>query len=662
MNSADNTKQIKRIGGITWRLIFFPIMMIYMEIYFHNAVYDEINAGILYPCILSGAVGTLFALFTVAFKKIGNIISCYFITVVVTIYYIAQLLYYYIFDTFFSITSIKGANDAMNFKSELFRAMKNCIQSEIGMLVPLLVLILFGAVLISFERPTIKGNIICACATVASIFLSILSLNISGRGLFSPYSLYHDSFVMELSMKKLGLMTTTYRDACVLAFGNKNIADIEFNEEYVTIDDIDEYGYEPQIDKTIDLTSLYENASDEDIKQITAYISNKQPTYKNEYTGMYEGYNLVFITAESLSPYVVREDWMPMLYKMMNEGFVFDNYYNPTWYKSTIDGEFVNCLSQYPSFSRWSMYESADTYQPYALGNELNNEGYDSKAYHDYDFYYYDRSKTHTNLGYDFKAIGYGLELPSEDEYCSDLEMMQTTYDEFTSSEPFNVYFMTYSGHLPYDYEDNPIAQKNRKEAERLTEGLPYNDTVRAYIASQLELEYALEYLVDRLDEDGLLDNTLFVISPDHFPYVMINGDYDILAEKNVLDNSFSLYHSCFGIWNSKIEEPIEVDKICSSVDILPTVLNLMGVDYDSRLLSGRDMLYDEAGSAMFSDYSYIDEDICYDVGDEKLIYSTFDNIDATNDKVYEAMKKAQVEYFISDKIIEKDYYRYVYK
>ena len=346
----------------------------------------------------------------------------------------------------------------------------------------------------------------------------------------------------------------------------------------------------------------------------------------------------------------------------MNEGFVFNNYYNPTWYKSTIDGEFVNCLSQYPSFSRWSMYEAADTYQPYALGNELNNKGYDSKAYHDYDFYYYDRSRTHTNLGYDFKAIGYGLELPSEDEYYSDLEMMQATYDEFTSSEPFNVYFMTYSGHLPYNYEDNPIAEKNRKEAERLTEGLPYNDTVRAYIASQLELEYALEYLVDRLEEDGLLDNTLFVISPDHFPYVMINGDYDVLAEKNVLYNSFSLYHSCFGIWNSKIEKPIEVDKICSSVDILPTVLNLMGIDYDSRLLSGRDMLYDEAGSAVFSDYSYIDEDICYDVGFEELVYSTFDDVDVTNDKVYDAMKKAQVEYFISDKIIEEDYYRYVYK
>ncbi len=150
MSNEGTTKQIKRIGGITWRLIFFPVMMIYMEVYFHNAVYDEINAGVLYPCILSGAVGTLFALLTVAFKKIGNIITCYFITVVVTIYYIAQILYYHIFDTFFSITSIKGANDAMNFKSELFRTMKNCIQSEVGMLVPLLVLILFGAVLFSF--------------------------------------------------------------------------------------------------------------------------------------------------------------------------------------------------------------------------------------------------------------------------------------------------------------------------------------------------------------------------------------------------------------------------------------------------------------------------------------------------------------------------------
>lgn len=652
----------KRFKGIGWRIIFFPAMMIYLEYYFHSAVYEEIDAAVIYPCVFGAAVGMLLALFTIIFKNKGNIVMSYLLAALVTLFYIAQMLYYDIFATFFGLTSITGAKNALDFKSELFRAVKRCLQYEIGMIMPLLLFVLFGIFLISFERPGWKQNAAGAGGAVVALVLSVLSLNIGGREPFTPYSLYHGSFVMELSMHKLGVAVTTGKDAQAMLFPDRNSVDVcEFNEAYITADDVNDEGYGPQIDESIDLQALYDNAEDEEIKNITAYVSNQQPTYENQYTGMFEGYNLIYITAESLSRYVVREDWTPTLYKIMNEGFVFENYYNPSWYKSTIDGEFVNCLSQYPAFSKWSMQESSDTYQPYALGNALSGLGYTSRAYHDYGSYYYDRSDTHPNLGYDFKAIELGLELPSQDTYFSDLEMMQVTYEEFSKDEPFNVYFMTYSGHLPYDYGDNPIAEKNRAEAERLTEGLPYNDTVRAYIAAQLELEYALEYLVEQLERDGLLERTLFVVTPDHIPVVLDSGDYDMLAGANVSDNKFETYHSCLGIWNVNMEEPVAVDKICASIDILPTILNLMGINYDSRLLAGRDILYDEPGCFMLSDYSYMNEDICYDVYRGEVLYSNRADEEATSNAVYDIMNMIEQKYYISDKIIERDYYRYVY-
>lgn len=652
---------MKKIKGVGWRLIFFPLMIIYMEYYFRLCVYGGIDINAVYPLVLGGAAGAVLALLTLIFKKVGNAVVSYALTVLITVIYIAQLVYYKIFGTFFGLTAISGVKNAMDFKSQVFQVLGNERGYIFGMLIPLLVLLVLGALLISFERPSLRQSIVAVAVATIAMSGSILSLNIGGRGLFSPYSIMHDSFIMDLSVSKLGVPVTTVRDAYTMLFDNADVYKADFNYDYVTAEDTDEYGYRPQIDEEIDLELLYEGTDDKDKKLITAYVSNQEPTYENEYTGMFEGYNLIFITAESLGPYIVREDWTPMLYKMMNEGFVFNNYYNPTWNKSTIDGEFVNCLSQYPSVSRWSLYDSADTYQPYALGNALGSLGYTSIAYHDYDAYFYDRSETHTNMGYEFKAIENGLKLPSQDKYFSDVEMMQVAYEEFSNEEPFNIYFMTYSGHLPYSYDENPISAKNQAAAEELTADLLYNDTVRAYVAAQLELEYALEYLVEQLEEDGILDNTLFVISPDHFPYVMRTGDYDILAQEDIIEDKFKLYHSCFGIWNSNMKEPVVTDKICSSVDILPTVLNLMGVNYDSRMLMGRDILYDEPGSASMPDCSYIDEDICYDVEREAVLYSDAETEKEKNDEVYDRMNAVMQSFSISDKIIETDYFGYVY-
>lgn len=637
----------------------FPCLMIYFEYYFHLYVYGEITFAIVYPCLFGCALGLVVAMCTCIFPKIGNAIISYAFVFVITMMYLSQILYHDIFATFYGVTSIAGARDAMDFKNELFAAMKNNIGCEIGMLLPMLVLILLGVYVVDFSRPRRKSNVIGTACTILVVVGSVISLNLGGGGTFSPYNLFHGTYVMELSMNKLGVAVTMGRDVGTVFFSKNQIVDKDFDENYVTIDEINEYGFQPQVDDSLDWKGLYEKADNKDLKTIISYISNKEPTYKNEYTGMFEGYNLVFITAESLSPYIVREDWTPTLYKMMHEGFVFENYYNPTWYKSTIDGEYVNCLSQYPSSSKWSLYDSSSTYQPYAVGNALNKEGYKSKAYHDYDFKYYDRSKTHINLGYDFKAIGYGLKLPSEDKYCSDLEMMETTYDDFAEEEPFNVYFMTYSGHLPYAYNENGIALKNRQRAEELTEGLPYNDTVRAYIASQLELEYALEFLIDKLESDGKLEHTLFVISPDHYPYIMHDGNYNVLAQQDVLKNEFTNYHSCLGIWCSSMDTPVVVDKICSSVDILPTVLNLMGVKYDSRILAGRDILYDEEGYAVFADYSYITPYICYDAKKGDVLYS--EDVDDEEKMTLMNVNKTEQMYYISDKMLETDFYRYIY-
>lgn len=416
---------------------------------------------------------------------------------------------------------------------------------------------------------------------------------------------------------------------------------------------------EQQIDDSIDFATLYDGTEDEDLKNITAYLSKAEPSYKNKYTGMFQDYNVVFVTAESLSRYGISDICTPTLYKLMNDGFVFDNFYNPMWYHSTIDGEYVNCLSQYPASSDWSFYKSADTYQPYALGNILNEQGYDSFAYHDFDFYYYDRSKTHANMGYDFKAIGYGLDIPCYVMY-SDIDMVEAVYKEFIDKDKFNVYFMTFSGHLPYDYRNNSMCVKNREEAERLTKDMGLSEEAVAYIAGQMELDKALGLLIEKLDEAGRLEDTLFIVTPDHYPYGLSGNAYHELSGGRTGEDAFELHRSCLGIWNAGMEEPIYIDKPCASVDVLPTVLNLLGVDFDSRLLAGRDILSDSEPLVIFADHSFLNDKIKYNTGTGEITYPAGEEY-ASEYYLEQMIEEVENRLYISDLMIDTDYFSFVF-
>lgn len=663
-----------------WRMLTFPLMLMYLELLFHIAVYKRVDGMILYP-ILSGAVfGMVLALFTVLFRNIGNIIIGYIGLAVFCVYDIVQLIYYRIFGTFLSLVSVGGAENAMNFKVVLFEKLRENIPWILAFLLPVAVLVFLHVKVVSFQRPTVKQNMISVAGTIILAVLSVLLLNVHGRGVYSPYQLFHNQYVLELSMKRLGVSVTTIRDAQTMLSGGKK--DVKFTLE---TDDAEEQTdsslqtqtdpatetdadmsqeqagkqYKPQVDDSIDFVALYHGTEDESLKNLSAYCAKREPTMENEYTGMFSGYNVVFITAESLCGYGISEKCTPTLYKLMNEGFVFENYYNPIWYHSTIDGEYTNCLGQYPCASEWSFYKSAETSQPYALGNALNARGYTSKAYHDFDFYYYNRSETHANMGYDFKAVDYGLDIPFFGSY-SDIDMMEAAYPEFINEDKFHVYFMTFSGHLPYDYKNNAIAVRNQEEAERLTEGMNLPEEAVAYIATQIELDKALELLIEKLEQAGKLEQTVFIITPDHYPYGLSADAYDALAGKAVADDDFEKHRSCLGIWSSSMEKQVKIDKLCASVDVLPTVLNLLGIDYDSRLLAGNDILSESEELVIFADHSFITDKIKYDTETGKVTYLV-DEKRVSGDYLEEKIEEVENILYISDEIINTDFFSYVF-
>ena len=420
---------------------------------------------------------------------------------------------------------------------------------------------------------------------------------------------------------------------------------------------------------TIDFAMLKSLSDGEETVWLSEYLENQTPTAKNEYTGIFEGHNLIFITAEGFSPYAVREDLTPTLYRLTHSGFDFTNYYVPLWQTSTSDGEYVNCTGLIPD-GQYSMRNSGDNTMAYALPGYFASEGVSSMAYHNNSLTYYDRHITHNNLGYVFKAARLGgLSQTEWGEYifpmenpdtwpASDLEMVQGTLSEYVNLDRFHVYYLTVSGHMNYSFRGNSMASKNREAVE----GLEMSENAKAYIACQMELDKALQYLLEQLEAAGKLENTVICLSADHYPYGMSQEQYEELAGKPLGENR-DMYRNNLIIWNVKLEEnPQVIDKVCCSVDILPTLLNLFGFDFDSRLYAGRDIFSEEEGMVIFNDRSFITDKVIYDRKTKETVWKNPEEWDDASKEAYLEDRKQEVKdrYNFSAYILRNDYYRMI--
>ena len=398
----------------------------------------------------------------------------------------------------------------------------------------------------------------------------------------------------------------------------------------------DEATYTPQI-SNIDFDSI--ESDNQAINDLNNYIKNQVPTCTNEYTGMFKGKNLIYIMAESFDGYFVDKELTPTLYKMIHDGFYFKNYYTPT-NLSTIGGEFSLLTGLLPDLAvlnnQWNGNYNNNghhNYYPYGLGNLFKNLSYDVYAYHDYFYNFQNRDYYLKDLGFDdYKACGNGMETRMDCSVfpASDDEMINGSIDDYINSDNFMVYYVTVSGHAKWGFGYNAMAEKNKD----LVSDLEYSETVRAYISANLELEKAMTTLLDKLSAAGKLEDTVIVMASDHHPYFMEDEQMEELAGKEL--DKYSLYKNDLIIYNPSVED-VTVNKICNTIDVLPTVLNLFGIEYDSRLIVGKDILSNSDGVAIFADYSWL----------------------ADNDDDYSNV--VSNKYLVSKNIMVYDYYRYLF-
>lgn len=594
----------------------------------------------------------------------------------------AQLVYFNNFGTFFSAYSAMHGGAAFQFWDVILTRIAQNIHWLLLSAVPLLFFCILGWRFFSL-RGTKKlwmGIFPAAAAAVLQILLVMALPLFGGTEQMSAYDLYHNTTDSYYCINKLGAFTGFRVDAQRLFSGDEPEASIDlqvtipsftfptFPTTLPTIptDVTDPTGTvptvptEPPIDTSpnildIDFAALIENAKNDTIKQMHQYFQNKPASKKNEYTGIFEGCNLIMITAEAFSTAVVTQERTPTLYKMMTEGIYLENNYVPNWGTSTTDGEYAHLTSTIPKAGTWSFRDSAKNAMPLTMSQQLIQQGYNAYAFHGHTYDYYKRNLYLTNLGFYYKGYGgdsngkgNGLKIKKSWPE-SDIEVVDVTTDYFTSQEPFVTYYMSISGHGDYTWLGNYIASKNKQ----LVLDEPYSVGVQAYIATQLEFEYSMELLLQRLEEAGVLDNTVIVIVADHYPYGLSNEQYSELVGHE-LETNFEIFKNGCIIYKPGIE-PKVVTSPTSHLDILPTLSNMFGFEFDSRLYMGRDVFSDAAPLVMFRNRSWITDLVAYNADSKEYTYFT----DMEIPQAYLDYIKAEVKnrFTISELILETDYW-----
>ena len=602
-------------------------LIIYLEMIFKFAVLKsaeiaDIASTLLFSVQIIIVLNLLCNIFKEKVSKAILIIS----TIILTLYFMVQTVFYNLFSIPFSFMTLGLAENALDFTNIIKDAIIQNLPVLILLAIPLILIICINKK-IKFNRYNGKQIGIWLISIIVVLLILFGVINLNRNGVYSLYNLFFNINAQEKNIGKFGLINSTVIDLVrsIGGFEEKAIWEVDTETEKESNSDgtnetddsnqpeepNSEEPEEPEIEEPtyneldLGLDTLINQTTDKGLKNVYQYIASVQPTNKNEYTGYFKDKNLIFILAEGFNSIAVDETRTPTLYKLTHSGFVFNNFYSPV-FLSTTGGEFQASTGLIPTQNILSLWKKNKPEISYALGNSFSKYGYTAQAYHDWTYTYYSRQDTMKTLGFDsYMGIGNGLEKLIDSKWLPrDVDMMNVTTDFYTSEDKFVTFYITVSGHAPYNFGAGNSTATRYKE---YVQDLPYSTPVKAYLASQMELDRALEALINKLEEKGILQDTVIALVGDHYPYTLSIDEINQVSTYT-RDSIVEVNRSNFILWNSEIEEPIEVNKVGSQIDVLPTLLNLFGIEYDSRLIIGQDILSDNPGVAIFSNRSWVSD------------------------------------------------------
>ena len=553
-------------------------------------------SAIVYMLLFSTALGGVFLLLSTLFRnvKVNRVIRLIFLIAFAFLFSIIYLCYteYGIFYDLKTMTA--GAGGITDYVDEINmmvfspKGMRHLILCYL----PVFFHIVWGMIL--------RKDVAEALGKTRRIhvFEAMLSVTVMAWIFMGNHSedfeVYTDAYEFGEAVPRFGLMHCLQKEVALMVTQQNGTAGMAFSEPVVTLqehenieetvaretDSISENAaeieevsvsedvieepvvYEPNC-LDIDFLALAEGA-DANLASLDYYVAGLTPSMQNEFTGLFAGKNLIFITAEAFSAEAIDEERTPTLYRMATKGIQFTDYYQPAG-AGTTGGEYQNVFGMLCTDGGASFKETATHLNYMTLGSQLSRLGYSGCAFHNGSLTYYDRHLTHVNIGYPdgYMATGNGYEtLVEKGRNTYDTEMFKVTLPLYLDKQPFNLYYMSISGHSPYHPSGNKFASQFYGELA----DLPYSDMVKGYLSTQMEFDRAMELTISMLEEAGIADDTVIVISADHFPYGLksdtAGNTYLEELYGQTISNNFILNHNRLIIWSGCLEkeDPIVVD------------------------------------------------------------------------------------------------------
>ncbi len=651
---SDKSPSEKLLSSLPF-IVALPLSLIFLEIIVHIAAFSDFNATFFaYITLFSMAGGMVIALLCTIFNKKVNYIITLVLVGILTVLCAIQIVYSDFLGDFFQLTTLGMAGNLIDYIENTIKAIFSNFHWILLLFLPFTLFAVFGRKTVTPEKMSWMLRVCCAVFAVGFFMLGTLYVQAHDDDFGDAY-IYGEGFQVKDSMGRFGVFTTARLELQYHFFGNPALDGPEdtvvidnittapdwgdiFGTKETTSPDTDPFvppstdeNTDPGIDTGVSSGSNVDttqppsppppppvdrspNIMDIDFEALKAdalagkrnneynahvYFSSRPGTSKHEYTGLFKGKNLIFITVEGWAPAAINAKLTPTLYMMQNEGFVFENYYCSLWGGSTATGEYANMTGNFFNNAN-CLKNSAPTLQKFTLGNMLGDVGYDCYGFHNHTYTFYSRDLSHPNFGYKWYGVGNWDVKFTNAWPKSDRELGLNTLSYLDSDKPFHLYYMTVSGHAYQTFIGNTQASKHRSLVTS-TLGQDYsNQYSLSFIACQYEVELMVKELYDECARLGILEDTVFVLAPDHFPYELTDKGDEVntaaLAElygipQNDIYNNFDLYRAPLIIWCGSMEQPVKVEKVCSAIDIVPTLLNLFGLEYDSRLITGQDIL-----------------------------------------------------------------------
>lgn len=605
-------------------LILF-ISFIFLEYYFRI----QLNLAPLTPKIILTNIFMSAFLCSIMFLmgKKTRLFYGSFIILILALLCFCQNLHYNYFLTFFSFSKASILKEFFQVKNE---AIGKLTIDLFGYFIPLIPFVVSNLLKGKQMKYT---NIIKFCSfsfflllSSSCLFLTFTNYPENLKKSESDAYLYKTLYNKVRTVERLGLYTYTLRDAQLSLIDKR--ADID--EEKMLIDlYIEEHGY----------------------------ISEK-----NEYTGIFEGKNLILILCESLSNIVIDENLTPTLYKFKTEGISFNNHYAPVYQSATADSEFISLTSQIPSIENGPLaYDFYENTFAQALPQLFKELGYAANSFHSYKKDFYNRETLHYAYGFTYLYDWIDLDLKKRPEFVEaynwihDKELFEKVLEitNKDANEPFFDYIISVSGHVPYVRERYELERDLWETILIYGEaGEKYSTEALCYLAAQRTLDTGLETLIDNLTNTGQLENTVIAIYGDHYPYGLTKtATKELFVD---LENDYEINRVPFIIWTPSLDKPVTIDKVTSTYDIMPTICNLFNIDIEGHLITGQDGLSRKEGIVIFEDHSWLTDRAYYDATKSK--YIKLDNsieeheIDQINEQIFEKLQ-------ISQSILNSDYF-----